>query len=62
MIIAVMKTIHKWRRDLKAKDSYIDPPVITAIHQLTQGFELVSQHPNSYYGNTTAVDPTTVTP
>jgi hypothetical protein len=62
LILAAMKTIHKWRRDLNAKDSDNDRTMNTATCQLTQSLELVPQHPNIYYGNTTAVNPTTVTP
>jgi hypothetical protein len=51
-VLAAIGTIHKWRRDPNAKDSDNDPPVDTAGGQLTQSFELTSQHP----------DPTSVTP
>jgi hypothetical protein len=46
LILAAIGTIHKWRRDPHAKDSDNDRTMNTATGQLTQSFELTSQHPD----------------
>ena len=43
LILVVMKTIHKWRRGLNAKDCDNDRTMNTATCQLTQSLELFPQ-------------------
>jgi hypothetical protein len=50
-ILKLLRTIGKWKRDIKARDEDNDPPINHTMQQLMQDFELPILPSNPFFGS-----------
>jgi hypothetical protein len=55
-ILAVMKTMSKWKRDIKANDEDNNPPINNTMQKLIQDFNLPILPSDPYFGTTASLE------